>query len=101
MLGLELHCRRCDGRDLAGLLLGLYRLRYMPSTTWLHRFTATLATKVDIVPPHTFATIVAVLRAMGYACSSKPFAWVMDDKAVAIMRRGTGSKRQVDAQAVG
>eukprot|EP00775_Hariotina_reticulata_P013643 gene13643-13766_t len=77
---------RCDGRDLAGLLLGLYRLQYNPDTAWLDTFTGTLAGKIGLVPPETYDAIVSLLKLMGYDCSTKPFAWVMDSAAVELMR---------------
>lgn len=79
-------CRRCDGQDLAGLLFGLCRLQYNPTTAWLDRFTGTLANKIELVPPETYNEIVSLLKLMGYDCSTKPFAWVMDSAAVELMR---------------
>jgi hypothetical protein len=46
-----------------------------------------LALKVQLLPP----LIVAVLRAMGYNCKGRPFAWVLNEAAVAASVTGTAA----------
>lgn len=82
--------RRCDEQDLAGLLLGLYRMRFHPGSRWLDRFAATLATKASIVSAQKHALLVSLLRAMGYSAAGRPFDWVMDEAAAAAMRGRNG-----------
>jgi hypothetical protein len=78
-------CRRFDAQDFCGVLLGLYRMRYHPGQRWLDAYAQALALKVQLLPPQRHALIVAVLRAMGYSCKGRPFAWVLDEAAVAAM----------------
>jgi hypothetical protein len=84
-------CRRFDAQDFCGVLLGLYRMRYHPGQRWLDSYAQVLALKVQLLPPQRHALIVAVLRAMGYSCQGRPFAWVMDEAAVAAMCDRDGS----------
>lgn len=84
--------RRFDAQDFCGVLLGLYRMRYHPGQRWLDAYVQALALKVQLLPPQRHALIVAVLRAMGYSCQGRPFAWVMDEAAVAAMCDRDGSR---------
>jgi hypothetical protein len=84
-------CRRFDAQDFCGVLLGLYRMRYHPGQRWLDAYAQALALKVQLLPPQRHALIVAVLRAMGYSCKGRPFAWVLDAAAVAAMCDRDGS----------
>jgi hypothetical protein len=85
-------CRRFDAQDFCGVLLGLYRMRYHPGQRWLDAYAQAVALKVQLLPPQQHALIVAVLRAMGYSCRGRPFAWVMDEAAVAAMCDREGSR---------
>lgn len=86
-------CRRFDAQDFCGLLVGLYRLRYNPGQQWLDLYAQSLAAKVHLLPANKHALIVTVLRAMGYSGQGRPFAWIMDEAAVAAICNRGGSSR--------
>lgn len=81
-----------DGADFCGVLVGLYALGYHPGPAWLDRYTGTLAAKVQLLTPKQHERITSVLRAFGYNCQDKGFAWVMDPVAVAAMCARSSSK---------
>jgi hypothetical protein len=78
-------CRRFDGPDLYGLLVGLHWLRYHPGSPWLHGYTATLASKVARLSPGQHAAIVSLLRGFGYSAEGKPYDWVLEPDTVAAL----------------
>eukprot|EP00878_Enallax_costatus_P039459 GHUV01045200.1.p3 GENE.GHUV01045200.1~~GHUV01045200.1.p3 ORF type:complete len:102 (-),score=27.50 GHUV01045200.1:79-384(-) len=80
-----LGCRRFDGQDLYCFISGLYRLRYNPGERWLDAYAKVLASKVQIIGPGNYRKIAAVLRAMGHSCEGKPYAWILDQAAVAAL----------------
>lgn len=78
------------------MIVGLYHLRYNPGELWLAAYTKIVASKVQIISPGNYRRIIAVLRAMGCTSQDRPYAWIMDEVAVAALCNWKQSARQLE-----